>query len=221
MFPYDPAYVPPYDPSDPCQPVHGRWLRASFLVKNGRQPTERDDAWVGRAAAFLEALGRCTDEDDRRRLAERMPAVVQAHTVYTADPPLLRWAVEARILARESFADIARKCALVPEAVEAYEALFFTVRDRLDAETWIWCRVVGAKGYYGLTEHDLDVLWKMIGYGFGPLMLDAHLHLVPGLPLPPPRILLPKYSRRTPRRCSSASWPSRPTCCRSPRSRQL
>jgi hypothetical protein len=85
----------------------------------------------------------------------------------------LRWATEARILAREDFQTIGRMCLLLPEAVEAFEQLFFCVLDRLEASTWVVCNVIGTKIHTGMTQHDLDILWRLVGYSYGPLMLDA------------------------------------------------
>jgi hypothetical protein len=170
---------------DPFEALDRRWLRAGYLVERDLPPSPRhDDAWVGRATAYRRALAACRDDEDRLRLAERMPAVAQAHALRLADPPLLRWAVEARILAREPFDVIAKKCALLPEAVEAYVWLFFCVLDRLDAPTWITCRVIGPEIHHGLAEEDLDVLWKFFGYAYGPVVLDALIHGTLGLPRP-------------------------------------
>jgi len=97
---------------DPCPPLDRRWRRANYLVETRLDPLPEDDSWVRQAITFLSSQTACSDEDARRRLAERTPAVSQAHTLRHVDPPLLRWAVEAYILSGESFDVIARKCAL-------------------------------------------------------------------------------------------------------------
>jgi hypothetical protein len=169
---------------DPCPPLDRRWLRAGYLVEHRLDPSPEDDAWVRQAITFLSALTACPDEDARRRLGERMPALAQAHALRQADPPLLRWVVEARVLAREDFPTIGRKCGLLPEAIAAYEALFFAVLDKLDAPGWIACQVIGRKLQTGMTEQDLDVLWRLAGYNYGPVMLDVLVHNTTN-PLPP------------------------------------
>jgi hypothetical protein len=144
---------------NPCEPLDRRWLRADHLFKNSHRPSpEFDDSWVNQAIAFMSALAACSNDIDRQKLSEAMPAVFQAYTLFHAQPPLLRWATEARILAREDFNTIGRKCLLLPEAVEAYEQLFFCVLDRLEASTWVACNVIGPKAHTGLTAQDLDVL---------------------------------------------------------------
>src|SRR5262249_17978758 len=50
-------------------------------------------------------------------------------------------------------------------------------------DTWVVCQAVGSKAFYGMTENDLDVWWKLLGFSFGPLMLDKVLHSL-GLPRP-------------------------------------
>ena len=122
------------------------------------------------------------------RLAEQMPAVAQAIDLHQADPPHLRWAVEARILAGEAFDAIGRKCGLLPEAVEIYERLFFAVVDMLGFDTWVMCQAVGSKAFYGMTENDLDVWWKLLGCCCAPR----------------------RATRRCCRNCASCWMPARP-----------
>ena len=170
---------------NPCEPLNRRWLRADYVIKNGCPISyQDDDVWVKRAVEFISCLAACSDDLDRQRLADAMPAIYQARSLFYADPPLLRWALEARILAREDFETIGRKCALLPEAVDVYEKLFFSVLDRLGADTWVMCNVIGSKVHTGLTEHDLDVLWRLVGYTFGPVMLDAVIHTTSNLAWP-------------------------------------
>ena len=114
----------PPSPHDPFFEPNWRWLRATFLASQAEPDWhEQDDAWVRRAVVFAAALRRCRGEADQNRLADRMPELYQAYILYhgAANPSLLRWATEARILANEPFEDIGRKCGLLAEAVEAYE----------------------------------------------------------------------------------------------------
>src|SRR5215471_2141550 len=103
---------------DPFAPLDRRWRRAGHLVETGQRPSpEHDDCWVVQAVVFRSALAGCRGEADRLRLARGMPAVFQAYAITRADPPLLKWGLEARIVAGEAFPEIAWKCALLPEAV--------------------------------------------------------------------------------------------------------
>src|SRR5262245_20014304 len=114
MFPLS---IPPA-----LRPVDWRYRRALALLEGGKRPSRtRDDEWTRQALRFLKALRRCRDDQGRQRLAQQLPALSQAHSVYTADPPRLRWSVEARLLGGEPFGSIAGKCGLTSEAVEAFE----------------------------------------------------------------------------------------------------
>jgi hypothetical protein len=169
--------IPP-SPNDPFMPVDWRWRRASFLASQLTAcPHQLDDDWVWAAVDFLK-LTRCQTESDQHRLTRTMPALWQARAVFNAQPPFLKWAVEAYILAQESFPEIARKCGLMVDAVTAYERLFFAVSEHLTAPVWILTQAIGEKAFSGLTERDLDVVWKLFGYHHGPLVLDCLIHNV-------------------------------------------
>ena len=173
----------PPSPRDPLLPLDSRWRAARACVEQGRPPAPCDDRWTRQAARYLAERGDHPGPEAPARLTEEMPAVSQAFDLHKADPPHLRWAVEARLLAGESFDAIAHKCALLPGAVEMYERLFFAVVDMLGFDTWVVCQAVGSKAFYGMTENDLDVWWKLLAFSFGPLMLDKMLHS-DGLPRP-------------------------------------
>jgi hypothetical protein len=174
----------PPTPRDPFPPLDSRWRAARACVEQGRPPAACDDRWVREAVRFQAARGDRPGPGDLARLAEAMPALAQAHALRQADPPHLRWAVEARVLAGEPFGAVARKCGLLPEAIEVYAKLFYDVVDMLGADTWVMCQAVGPKAFRGMTEQDLDVWWKVLGYCFGPLMLDKVIEHSAGLPRP-------------------------------------
>jgi hypothetical protein len=99
--------------TNPLQPLNHRWLCAGCLVEQGQHPSSRyDDSWVEQAVQYLTALATCRDDADRQHLAGQMPAIAQANALHHAHSPLLRWAVEARVL-------------------------FFAVRDKLRADLQI------------------------------------------------------------------------------------
>jgi hypothetical protein len=162
------------DSADPLRRVDRRWRRAVYLVENNRRVSpRRDDPWVRAAARFCRALRRCQDEEARQALARRLPALSQAHALYAGPPSLARWHLEARLLTPESFGQVAAKCATTPEVVEAYEAVFFSIRDRIDSEGYILHVAIGRKQYAGLREADVGVLLKRHAFGGGPAALDA------------------------------------------------
>jgi hypothetical protein len=116
-------------------------------------------------------------------LAQRMPGVFHAHAILVAEPPHLRWAVEARLLAGESFDSIAQKCRTTAEAIHWYEKLFFSVRDSLHCSSWVMCVVLEGK-MYRLTEPDPETLWRFYGYWGGPYVLDSLIGEIGNAPWP-------------------------------------
>ena len=87
----------PPSPRDPFLALDHRWRAARACVEQGRPPAACDDPWVRQAARYLAERGDRPGPGDLARLAEQMPAVSQAHDLRQADPPHLRWAVEARV----------------------------------------------------------------------------------------------------------------------------
>jgi hypothetical protein len=110
----------------------------------------------------------------------------QAHGFWAAGDAPPRWALEARLLTREPLETIAAKSGLATEVVEAYEALFFQVRDHLQARDYILLQVIGPRAARGPRSYELDVLWKLLAYHGGPLLLDVMLSPIPPLDLVAP-----------------------------------
>jgi hypothetical protein len=136
------------------------------------------------AVNHLRARARCTDEAQRERLARRFPALHQACQLFMSDG-LPRWTVEARLLAGEDFAAVARKCQLEEKVVEYYHEVFFSVQGRLDARDFVTLHAVGPKAYHRALGGDLGVLLKLYGYNGGSLAVDAVLDCVHRPPVVP------------------------------------
>jgi len=175
-------------PQSPLRPPGWRWLRAGYLVDNGRRLSRcRDDNKVWDAVAFYRALRSCQDERGRARLARKMPAFFEAWQVYQ-QASLVRWEVEARLLANEETEAIARKCGLSANAVEVFHDTFFSVRPHLRARDWIMNCVIGPKVHRGLKETDQDELLKLYAFAGGPLVVDSLMdyfrHPVPNPAVP-------------------------------------
>ena len=114
-------------------------------------------------------------------LAE-FPAIHQAHSVWqklSTDERAIPWGIEARILARETDEQIARKNGCRADVVEAYEALFFDVRSRLDYSDFIYNSVIGQAPEQSSRTEVNGWLWKLCGYVGGPFVLNALIDRVP------------------------------------------
>lgn len=173
-----------YSARNPFRPVHWRWERSGLAV-DGSLPLSRrrDDEWTRRAAKFRRRLFKCKDAFDQGCLSEEMPDLYWAYRLwdvvkYDAEDQSqdyrcgVRYEVEARILAGEDDAAIARRTGLQPEDVLAFERVFFCVRDDLDRTTYIFHQVLGPAVQRGLYAREWDLLWKLYGYMRGPAMLD-------------------------------------------------
>jgi len=164
---------------NPFRPPHWRWLRATG-VANGLQPNagRRKDGtqgykWINAAKTFQEARAAAVDEEARVRLANDQPAIFWAHAAYENDNNPVKWEIEARLLARCNNWEIGFHCGVAEEIVEAYENLFFNVREKLRHPGYITHTVMGPSVQRGLSEREFDLLWKMYAYAYGPHMLQA------------------------------------------------
>ena len=107
----------------------------------------------------------CHDEADRQQLAREAPDLVEAHSVYTSDPPMRRWEVEARLLGGGDDNAIAARCGLSAAGVRAFHDLFYEVRPHLQAGMYVTNVLIGEKVHYGLKPDNHEQLLKLFGYG--------------------------------------------------------
>jgi hypothetical protein len=164
------ARFPQFQSDNPHRSIAWRWERACHLVNHGGTLSPRqDDPATRTAARFLRAWHRCRDQ---ARLAEKWRTLCAAHRLAVTDGRQ-RWELRARILARQSDAEIAARCALTAETVQWFEALFFNTRDRLGAVDWITSRCFGLGIRFGVRPGDLETLWAVFAYHGGPLVLDV------------------------------------------------
>jgi len=155
-------------PKNPIPPVHRRW-RIAELVARGFTPWAADleDPWVQRAVTYLQTPPAAGTEQPAADLAD-VDAALQVHK----SDKLTRGTLEARILARLPADQVAAACGLTVEAVQAYEALFFDVREHIAFPDYLIPVVVGPKLHYGITPEDVDVVLKHVGYVGGPILVD-------------------------------------------------
>jgi hypothetical protein len=157
-------------PKNPIPPSDRRW-RVAELVARGFTPwaSDQEDPWVRRGVTYLKtasAAGTSTEQ-----LAADLADVDAALQVHKGDT-LTRGVLEARILARLPADQVAAACQLTVGAVQAYEALFFDVRSHLAFPDYLIPVVIGAKLHFGITQEDVDVVLKHVGYVGGPVLVD-------------------------------------------------
>ena len=166
--------------SNPFRVPNWRWLRAAgYLAGEQLAPTRKRDGvpgyrWVKRAAQFQRALERCAGNQlALHRLAESDSAIFWAYWAHEDTNSMMRWQIEAHLLARATDWEVAFSAGVHPSIIEAYEALFFNIRERLNHTGYIMHCAIGPAAQRGLAAREFDTLWKLYGYFNGPAMLQA------------------------------------------------
>ena len=165
-------------PDNPLRPPDWRWRLAEGPVEPHlrRRADRACDPWAGRVAAYRRDQG-LVSGTRRHGPAATDPALAAA--IRIRESPRLRLEVEARLLARQGYAEVAARCGLGTDAVEAYERAFFAVADRLDASDYIEVVVVGTSWLGGVP--DQNEVTRRVAYRGGPIMLEAVLLATGGL----------------------------------------
>lgn len=170
-----------FNPRNPYRAVDWRWSRAGDVLDGGAPVSRRrDDVWVRRAVDFRTQYDLCKTPYDLHVLAEQSPAIYWAYEVWrrvgdVAASTVLRHALEARLLATQSYDEIAVRTPLEVATIDAYQWLFFNVADRHDQIDYIAQTVFGPQLYRGLSMRDYHLLWKLYGWGYGPMFIDMFL----------------------------------------------
>jgi hypothetical protein len=114
----------------PGQILLRRWWKAVHVVARGiRTAPSASDRWLDpllRYIRFLHGFTSC-----RPKQTEEAKAIERAHGIYQA-ADAQRWELEARLLTDEPIEEIARKADLKLETVQAFNAVFFEIRDDQD-----------------------------------------------------------------------------------------
>ena len=167
-----------YEPSpyDPFVRVDWRWERARWLRENSKYARkDKEDPFVCVARVFQAEEQRARDNVGRLNLEAKYPGVYYAWDLWRRPDCRERYALEAYLLGRATPEQIAEYCHMAPETVTWYEKLFFNVLPRLKHDTYIINSVMGPAVHHGVTERDHDLLWKMVGYAAGHVVLNDWL----------------------------------------------
>jgi hypothetical protein len=151
-----------------------RWLRAGYLLDHGRGPLYRDEDLTRQVWQYRRELRRCECEGPAQQLAQAFPDLAAAHQMQLGGP-LVRWEVEARLLAGQDDGSIAARCDIPASVVGAYHDVFFDVRSALKADMYILCDVIGWRFWPLVSPDDHEKLLKVYGYDYGEHGVDAYL----------------------------------------------
>jgi hypothetical protein len=172
---------------DPCLSPSWRHDRAVAMIETERLPSPRKaDACVCAYRRFLLVRRRLRTEEKQAGLAAEAPGLCQAYELYTHAGMEMRGILEARILARQTDEEIAEEMGLLPDAVHWYEQLYFNVRERLHARTWILKTIRGRRQRRGLSSTEpldateLAEFYKSVAFCGGPVVLDHAISQLSG-----------------------------------------
>jgi hypothetical protein len=163
-----------YLPDSPFRRPEERWLRAQEPHSRGTY----EDPWIGSARDAITGIKRSS------RLRAIL-AIQAAQAMWEAPDRRHRWELEARLLARQSTNTIAASMRLSVDVVEAFAAVFFDVRPRIQASDWIFLQAIGGPACTNFASAEQPgAIWKYVGYVGGPIALEAVLAVTKNTPLP-------------------------------------
>jgi hypothetical protein len=149
-------------------------------IVDGTQPnaTRRYDdpigfKWIKRAASFLRAIRATPNDAGLRVVANRYPDLFWAYYAWMDNANPTKHQLEAYLLAREDNWAAGFKCGMAPEQIEAYECVFFNVREKLNHPAYIVNSVIGPTLQRSLSDRDYSAMWKLYAYYYGPHVLEA------------------------------------------------
>lgn len=171
-----------YQTTNPFRSPKWRYERALSLYENKKKPLVGvDDQYVSACRAFLIRWNKIhtLDNDDalyeaKLRLYLKYPDLMHAFEIFERNDST-RIAIEARLLAGQNNRTIALKAGTTREAIAAFEALFFNVRDRLANKDYIVQQVIKPLVIAGLAGIANGLSAKFFGYFGGPIVLDQIL----------------------------------------------
>ncbi|HYV37597.1 MAG TPA: hypothetical protein VE988_17965 [Gemmataceae bacterium] len=164
----------------PFRPPAWPWKRASYLLDRGLDPVGRiDNERIRRCFDFGRKLAASKSPSAHASLAEAETPMSMAYELFTGANTNRRSVVEAWVLTGSAAELIAAKTGLAVETVNAYEAYFFDVRDRLEALGYILHEIIRPRPQNDWTM--AEVL-KHYGYFGGPYVLERIIDvcLTPG-----------------------------------------
>jgi len=175
--------------NDPFRAPYWRFERVRQILE-GARIRPKDDPYVRRMVYFLRRWNAAQkNERAMGNVAKEFPECVIAWRLGEAradpDKAIVALLIEARLLARVSFEEVARLNSTSAAAIGCYEAIYFNVTDRLDMRDWVLTQVVlpaiqrqqraaGTLARVGpMAEPFLEGSTKLFAYYRGPFLVDV------------------------------------------------
>ncbi len=134
-----------------------------------------DDKYVCMGRRFMGKLLSTNDRDEQLELFPKNPGLFLAYELYQdADQERAQF-VQSCLLAGMSDEDAAERCGEMPATIDWYEAMFYNVRDRLNARYWIVKNCLGPAAERFIDDHGRQFTLKMFAYFAGEKALDMML----------------------------------------------
>ncbi len=167
--------------------MDARWRIVCRAARAGRfSPRLEDDGWVALGLRHMRRLRAGGGDADRDPPSEAAAALADAYRLHKDGGKLERGVLEGLILARQSDDLIAACYHTTPQFIRTYEAMFFSVRDRLHLAEFIHQNAVGCPDWMELDERDADVVLRRAGYLHGPDFLTSTVrYYTSGYTVPP------------------------------------
>lgn len=159
--------------------VDWRWRLAQRQCNGNVAARRRRDHWVAAASALASEFEAYRLQ---RRAAPTNAAIVSAvrdASILAHDPTLLQSELRARILANEPATAISDRIAVQSLVIDAYEAVFFDVRPRLNATSWLRHRVLAPHMRPDGSVSDVGGLWMVAAIGGGIAALEVIVSCLP------------------------------------------
>lgn len=163
--------------TNPFRSPDWRWQRATEIVSGAStSPSRSEDspagyAWITQAVRFQRALVDAMEDIQLVRLAKKFPDLYWAYWLHKYGAAHQRDSIEALILSRCTDFEIGFRHGTAPKVVEAYEAVFYNVRDRLQHPAYILHHAMARELYHG--QATWGTLVKLYGYFLGPHVAQA------------------------------------------------
>jgi hypothetical protein len=165
---------------NPCRPPDWRWHRARGIHNHTHPPASRIGdrgpgfGWIRRTLAFLQDLSRCQCTAHHGWLSGQHPSLFLAHRLYSQrECRRTKALVEAYLLTGATNEEITQRFNMRADVVDAYQNVFFHVRDQLCNTHFIETSVIARTSSFHAGYHPCEKLWKSIGYRHGIKVLDA------------------------------------------------